>query len=122
MSISFVAEDSPAGPDTVYVCPCTMLSGIPLGDIEPCEDCGGTGEVRFSTIEYDVTFANATAWEFTKLFTKDGQGEYCGTIASEDVPVAIEKLKTSFCDPNRKAALLPVLEWAAANNKSVYWG
>ena len=86
-----------------------------------CYDCKGTGEVRFPTLQYEVNFANANAWEFTKLFTQDGEGAYCGTIKAEDMPTAIKKLKNAVLDTRRKDALLPILLWAEKNNKSVNW-
>jgi len=121
MSISFTAQDSPAGEDNVFECQCVDFGDTYAANPE-CTECKGTGEIRFSTLQYDVNFSNNNAWQFTELFTQDGNGSYCGRIKAEDMPKAIDKLlKADVCD-RRRGYLLPVLEWAKANNKDVCWG
>jgi hypothetical protein len=121
MSISFTAQDSPKAKDTVYTCDCSNWADDkkPMQD---CSECKGTGEIRFSNLQYDANFANGNAWGFTELFTPDGKGDYSGCIKHEDMQTAILKLKDSTFEVYHRAKLLVVLEWALQNNKNVYWG
>jgi len=121
MSISFTAEDSPEAPDTVYTCDCSNWADDkkPMPD---CSECKGTGEIRFTNLQYDVNFSNSNAWGFTELLNKNGIGDYSGCVKHEDLTNAIKRVTASTFDVYRRAKLLVVLEWALQNNKNVYWG